>query len=93
MEGDERIARLSFYSAKITLAKRPIFANIKITRETFFSAKKLEKYQLKGTVSRDLRWVLLDINQKLFSRAIVTHHKILILSKGHFTIKKRRSSE
>jgi len=32
----------------------------------------------KGTVSRDLRWVLQYINQKLFSRAIVAHHKILI---------------
>ena len=42
----------------------------------------------KGTVSRDLRWVLLYINRKLFSRAIVAHHKILILLKGHFTINK-----
>ena len=37
---------------------------------------------LKGTVSRELRWVLQYINQKLFSRAIVAHHKILILLKG-----------
>jgi len=47
---------------------------------------------IKGTVSRDLRWVLLDINRKLFSRAIVAYHKILILFKGHLTIYKRRSS-
>ena len=47
---------------------------------------------LKGTVSRELRWVLLYINRKLFSRAIVGRHKILILLKGHFTINKRRSS-
>ena len=46
----------------------------------------------KGTVSRDLRWVLLYINWKLFSRAIVAHHKMLILLKGHFTLYKRRSS-
>jgi len=43
---------------------------------------------LKRTVSRDLRWVLLYINRKLFSRAIVAHRKILILLKGHFTIYK-----
>ena len=36
---------------------------------------------LKGTGSRDLRWLLLYINQKLF-------HKILILLKGHFKIYK-----
>ena len=29
---------------------------------------------------------------KLFSRAIIAHHKILILFKEHFTINKRRSS-
>ena len=39
----------------------------------------------KGTVSRDLKWVLLYINRKLFSRAIVAHHKILILLKGQCT--------
>ena len=36
----------------------------------------------KGTVSRELRLVLLYINRKLFWRAIVGHHKILILLKG-----------
>ena len=50
------------------------------------------KHWFKGTVSRDFHWVLLYINRKLFSRAIVAHHKILILLKGHFTIYKRRSS-
>jgi len=39
-----------------------------------------------------LRWILLYINWKLFSRVIVGHHKMLILLKGHFTINKRRSS-
>ena len=29
--------------------------------------------RFKGTVSRELRWVLLYINRKLFSRAIVGH--------------------
>ena len=42
--------------------------------------------EIKGTVSRDLRWVLLYIIRKLFSRAIVAHHKILIYNL------KRRSS-
>ena len=42
----------------------------------------------KGTVSRELRWVLLYINWELFSRADVPHHKILILLKGHFTVYK-----
>ena len=46
---------------------------------------------LNGTVSSDLRWVLLCINRKLLSRAIGAHHKILILLKGHLTIYKRRS--
>ena len=45
--------------------------------------------KFKGTVSRELRWVLLNINRKLFSRAIVGHHKILILLKGHLTINKK----
>ena len=44
--------------------------------------------RLKG-LSHELRWVLLYINRKLFSRSIVTHHEILILFKGHFTINKR----
>ena len=38
------------------------------------------------------RCTQLCINQKLFSRAIVAHHKILILLKGHFTINKGSSS-
>ena len=47
----------------------------------------------KGTVSRDLRWVLLYINRKLFSRAIVAHHTILILLKGHCTINNLQFSD
>ena len=47
---------------------------------------------IKGSVSWDFKWVMLYINWKLFSRAIVGHHKILILLKGHFTIYKRGSS-
>ena len=47
---------------------------------------------IKGTVSQQLRRVLQYINGKLFSRAIVGHHKILILLKEHFKINKRRSS-
>ena len=39
----------------------------------FFS---VVNWPFKGTVSRDLRWVLLYINRKLFSRAIVAHNKI-----------------
>ncbi len=35
---------------------------------------------LKGSVSRELRWVLLYIIWKLFSMAMVGHHKILIFS-------------
>ena len=52
----------------------------------------LPEYWFKEIVSRDLRLVLLYINQKLFSGVIVAHHKILILLKWHFTINKRRSS-
>ena len=36
---------------------------------------------LKGTVSRELRWVLLYINRKLFSRAIVAHHNFFYFIK------------
>ena len=42
-------------------------------------------YDMQVTVSWELRWVLLYINQKLFSRAIVAHPKTFILLKGHFT--------
>ena len=44
------------------------------------------KYTLKG------QYILLYINWKQFSGAIVAYHTILILLKGHFTIKKRRPS-
>ena len=44
---------------------------------------------VKGAVSRELRRVLLYINRKLFSRAIVAHHKIVILLKGHLITNKR----
>ena len=36
---------------------------------------KMSNFDFIGTVSRELRLVLLYINQKLFSRAIVAHHK------------------
>ena len=49
---------------------------------------KIAHWPFKGTVSQKLRWVLLFIIQKLFSRADVAHNKILILLKGHFTIYK-----
>jgi len=39
-------------------------------------------FHLKGTVSQELRWVLIYINRKFFSTAIVGHHKILIFIKG-----------
>ena len=41
---------------------------------------------IKVPVPWELRWVLLYINQKFFSRAIVPQHKISILLKGYFTI-------
>ena len=41
---------------------------------------------LKGSVSRDLRWVFLYINRKLSLRPIIAWHKILSLLKGQFTI-------
>ena len=37
---------------------------------------------LKGSVSRVLRWVLLYINRKFFSRPIIASHKILTFIKG-----------
>jgi hypothetical protein len=39
---------------------------------------------IKGTVSRDARWVLLCIIQNLFSRRGTTDDKIVILLKGYF---------
>ena len=44
---------------------------------------------LKGTVSRELRPMLLYIIQKLFSRPIVALHKIYILLKGQSAINKK----
>jgi len=41
---------------------------------------------VKGSVSRVLRWVLLYIIQKLFSRPIIASHKILTFLKGQYTI-------
>ena len=46
---------------------------------------------LKGSVSRVLRWVLLYINQKLFSRPIIASHKILTFLKGQSTINKKQA--
>ena len=51
----------------------------------------IDEKGLKGSVSRVLRWVLLYINQKLFSRPIIALHKILILLKGQFTIYKKQA--
>jgi len=42
----------------------------------------LKKISFKGTVSQELRWVLLYINQKLFSRADVSHNKNFNFIKG-----------
>ena len=50
---------------------------------------------IKGTVSRELGWVLLYFNRKLFSRAIVTLHKNFYIIKGigrYFAVYKRKSS-
>ena len=44
---------------------------------------------IKGTVSRELRPMLLYIIQKLFSRPIVALHKIYILLKGQSAINKK----
>ena len=52
-----------------------------------------EKFDINGTVSQDLMWALLYTKRKLFSRAIVAHHKILILLKGHFTINTQSTKE
>ena len=50
----------------------------------------LTKSHLKGTVSRYLRWVLLYINRKLFSRAIVAHHFNFNIIKGTlYNLKKK----
>ena len=48
-------------------------------------------WAVKGSVSRVLRWVLLYIDWKLFSRPIITSHKILTLLKGQFTIYKKQA--
>jgi len=38
-------------------------------------------FDLKGTVSKKLRWVLLYINQNINPRPLIAHHKILTLVK------------
>ena len=73
--------------------EKPINTNIAFSSfsckpiTTLVGAVRTKFTWIKGTVSRDLRWILLYINRKLFARAIVAHHKMLILLKGHFTIK------
>ena len=52
---------------------------------------RLPNYSFKGSVSRVLRWVLLYINQKLFSRPIIALHKIFTLLKGQLTIYKEQA--
>ena len=61
----------------------------KCTEKSFENC--FEIFFLKGSVSRDLRWVLLYINQKLFSRPIIASHKILTFLKGQFTIDKKQA--
>ena len=52
-----------------------------------YNYSKYIKFRLvKGTVSRELRHMLLYIIQKLFSRHIVAWLKILILLKGQFAM-------
>jgi len=68
-------------------------------RKTFFSLRNakfslsLVQTIIKGTVSQELSgygtYCYICINQMLFSRADFTHHKIVILLKGHFTIYKK----
>ena len=55
-------------------------------REFFVTLQQFIKNFIKGSVSRVLRWVLLYIIQKLFSRPIIASHKILTFLKGQFTI-------
>jgi len=49
----------------------------------YFCSPQLSNHEIKGTVLWELRWVLLYINWKLFSRADVDHHKIFIWLNGH----------
>ena len=51
------------------------------------------KPSFKGTFSWKLRWALLFVNRKLFSRSLGAHHKILILLKGHLAIYNENFSE
>ena len=55
--------------------------------------KKKKIHFFKGSASRVLRWVLLYIIQKLFSRPIIASHKILTFLKGQFTINKNRQAQ
>ena len=66
--------------------------SINAWKNQLFTILRYSYSPIKGTVSWELRWVLLYINRKLFSRAIVAHHKIFILLNGYFSIYKRKSS-
>ena len=46
----------------------------------------LKIFVIKGSVSRDLRWVLLYTNRNLSLRPFIGSQKILSLLKGYFTI-------
>ena len=69
-------------------AKYTVGKNVRKVSEKPCSSDVLVQ-ELKGTVSRILRLVLLYLNQKLFSGRIFAWHKILSLLKGQFTIYKK----
>ena len=67
-------------------AKRPGIGHLlSIFIHTYFLPDKL----FKGTVSQELRPMLLYIIQKLFSRPIIASHKVYILLKGQSAINKK----
>ena len=71
------------------LGKRQKFVNHKYTKIKGNSGTGGSSYV---TVSQELRWILQFLCKKLFSRADVALHKILILLKGHFTIYRKKQS-
>ena len=70
------------------------FINLRLFNKLIFLPKWLycKFWSIKGTVSEELRWVLQYINRKFFSMTFTAYFKMIMLLKGHLTIRKRISS-
>ena len=92
--GDNFTMKYSYLWIPSTYFPLSIFKNFQLSSTMLFptnstsACNQMMKFllQVKGSVSRVLRWVLQYINRMLSLWPIIAWHKILSLSKGQFTI-------